>query len=138
MAKVVVIQGAGMDQRGKVQIEVFGPETLAEINARISADAAALGLEVEIMQSNDEDETLSFIQGLEEDHWLAGIINPSGFTGSGKLADAIAAVRIPFYEVHASNPTARGVVSSILPVCQGGVCGFGYAGYGMVLRELER
>lgn len=138
MAKVVVIQGAGMDQRGKVQIEIFGPDTLDEINARIEADAAACGLEVELFQSNDEAETVAFIAGLSAREFAAGIINPSGFTTSeGPIPAAIAALDIPFYEVHASNPSARDVKSAILPVCKGGVCGFGYQGYGVALRSIS-
>jgi 3-dehydroquinate dehydratase-2 len=138
MAKVVVIQGAGMDQRGKVQIEIFGPDTLDQINARIEADALACGLEVDVFQSNDEAETVAFIEGLKDQEYIAGIINPSGFTASeGPLPAAIAALDIPFFEVHASNPAARGVNSAILPACKGGVCGFGYAGYGLALRSIR-
>ena len=138
MVKVVVIQGAGMDQRGKVQIEVFGPDTLDQINARIEADASACGLEVDVFQSNDETETVAFVEGLKGKEYIAGIINPSGFTASeGRLPAAIAALDIPFFEVHASNPAARGVKSAILPACKGGVCGFGYAGYGLALRSIS-
>ena len=134
--KVVVIQGAGMDQRGKVQIEIFGPDTLDQINSRIEEEARAAGLAVEIFQSNDEQETVTFVQGLT-DEYVAGIINPSGFTATeGPLPGAIAALSFPFYEVHASNPSARGLASTLLPVCKGGVCGFGYAGYGVALRTI--
>ena len=136
-SKVVVIQGAGMDLRGKVQIEIFGPQTLTEINAGIESAAGDCGLDVEFMQSNDENETVKFIQDLDHDTWLAAIINPSGFTTNEQIAGAISSVEIPFYEVHASNPSARGVVSSIQPVCKGGICGFGYAGYAMVLRQIS-
>ena len=138
MPKVVVVQGAGMDQRGKVQVEIFGPETLDEINARIANDAAACGLEVEIYQSNDEDETVAFLEALNASDFVAGIINPSGFTATtGALPGTIAEIGFPFYEVHASNPSARDVKSTILPVCKGGVCGFGYAGYGVALRSIS-
>lgn len=138
MSKVVVVQGAGMDQRGKVQIEIFGPETLDEINARIAEDAAAAGLEVEIFHSNDEEETVAYLKSLDETAYVAGIINPSGFTASeGPLPATIEEMNIPFYEVHASNPSARDVRSRILPVCKGGVCGFGYAGYGVALRSIS-
>lgn len=138
MPKVVVIQGAGMDQRGKVQVEIFGPETLDEINARIAADAAACGLEVEVFQSNDEGETVAFVEQCGSGDFVAGIINPSGFTATdGPLPEAIAKLEIPFYEVHASNPSSRDIKSTILPVCKGGVCGFGYAGYGVALRSIS-
>ena len=138
MEKVVVIQGAGMDQRGKVQIEVFGPDTLDQINARIEGDAADAGFAVDIFQSNDEAETVAYLAGLDADDYVAGIINPSGFTATeGPLPQAIADFDAPFFEVHASNPSARGVHSTILSQCQGGVCGFGYAGYGIALKSIR-
>ena len=138
MPKVVVIQGAGMDQRGKVQVEIFGPETLDEINARIAADAAECGLEIEVFQSNDEAETTAFVERCGNGEFVAGIINPSGFTATeGSLPDAIAKIDILFYEVHAFNPSSRDIKSTILPVCKGGVCGFGYAGYGVALRSIS-
>ena len=52
--KVLIVQGAGMELRGKADVEIFGPETLPEINAGIEAAAAALGMSVEIVQHNDE------------------------------------------------------------------------------------
>lgn len=135
--KVLVVQGAGMDQRGKVQVEVFGPETLDEINARIETDAAGLGIEVEIRQSNDLDEVVAWLRAVQPGEYAALLINPGGFTtAEGALPDAIAALPMPAYEVHASNPAARGVHSVLQPVCQGAVCGFGYAGYGIALRGL--
>ena len=110
--KVVVIQGAGMDLRGKVQIEIFGPQTLEQINEQIQQAAASLNLQVDIFQSNNEADTVKYIEGLGADEYVAAIINPSGFTPTtGPLPQAIADTAFPFYEVHASNPHARGVQS---------------------------
>jgi len=134
--RALVIQGAGMDLRGQVDVDVFGPETLAEINALIEADAASLGVEVEIMQTNDEAEAVRLVHAAV-DEFDALLINPSGFTTrEGALPEAIAAAGITAIEVHASNPARRGVRSTLAPVCQGSVCGFGYAGYGIALRGL--
>ena len=136
--KVLVIQGAGMDLRGKTQVEIFGPETLDEINAQISQQAKALGLAVEIFQSNDEQEVISKLRGLKSGDIDALIINPGGFTAiEGQLPETVSSLGVPAFEVHASNPAARDVRSKLLPVCQGGVCGFGYAGYGMVLQAIS-
>lgn len=111
---------------------------MSEINARITRDAAAVGLAVELFQSNEEAEMVAWIQGLNAHAYVAAIINPAGFTTTeGPLAQTIAESDIPFYEVHASNPSARDVRSKILPVCAGGVCGFGYAGYGMALGSIR-
>jgi 3-dehydroquinate dehydratase-2 len=136
--KVLVIQGAGMDQRGKSQVEIFGPETLEQINAQILQHAKSLGIEVEIYQSNDEDEVVARLRRLETGEIDALIINPGGFTATeGTLPQTVSELAVPAFEVHASNPTARGVQSTLLPVCKGAVCGFGYAGYAMALRAIS-
>ena len=56
MTRVLVIQGAGMNMRGKTQVEIFGPLTLEEINAQVQGYADQLGLEVEFVHSNVEGE----------------------------------------------------------------------------------
>ena len=61
MSKVLVIHGAGMNMRGKVQTEIFGPMTLPEYDERIRGYAAELGLEVEIVHSNIEGELVNRI-----------------------------------------------------------------------------
>lgn len=138
MPKVLIIQGAGMDQRGKNQIEIFGPQTLPEINAGIERTAADLGITVEIIQSNDETQVVSFLNDANAAHYSALIINPGGFTATdGDLPATIGEFDVPAYEVHASNPAARGVRSTILPVCDGAICGFGYAGYDLALKAIQ-
>ncbi len=137
MKKVLVIQGAGMDQRGKVQVEIFGPETLDEINAQIEEHAARLGLDVEILHSNDATEICDKLFAARGG-FVAMIINPAGFTVTeGPLASAIAELDFPAYEVHASNPSARGIRSVVQPVCKGAICGFGYRGYAMALDAIK-
>ncbi len=135
--KVLVIQGAGMELRGREDVEIFGPETLEEINAGIEAAAATLGLSVEIVQHNDELALVDLLARVA-DAFDAVVINPSRFTvGDGPLPEALAELTLPVYEVHASNPSARGVVSRITPVCRGAVCGFGYDGYRIALEGLR-
>ncbi|HEY6598595.1 MAG TPA: type II 3-dehydroquinate dehydratase [Pseudomonadales bacterium] len=137
MKRVLVIQGAGMDQRGKVQVDIFGPETLAEINAQIERHGARLGLDVEIFQSNDATEVCAKLNAARG-KFAALIINPAGFTVmEGPLPNAIVQLGFPAYEVHASNPSARGIRSVIQPVCKGAICGFGYRGYAMALAAIK-
>jgi 3-dehydroquinate dehydratase-2 len=137
MNKVLIIQGAGMELRGTVQVEVFGPETFEEINAQISHLAADLQLEVEIFHSNDENSVVAKLEAALPGEFAAIIINPAGFTtSSGSLPGAVAAVTLPVYEVHASNPASRGIQSTLLPVCRGAIYGFGYAGYGLALQAI--
>jgi 3-dehydroquinate dehydratase-2 len=127
---VIVIQGAGMSMRGKVDLEVFGPSTLEEINETVRRYARDLGVNVEIFFSNVEGEVVDALFDAHDRGVDAGLINPAGFTTlEGLLPGAIASVSFPVIEVHASNPTSRGVVSRILPSCTGSVTGFGLYSY---------
>ena len=138
MAKVLVIQGAGMNMRGKAQVEIFGPMTLEEMNEQILAYAEGLGIEVELFHSNIEGEVVNALYDAHDRGFDAALINPAGFTTStGTLRGAISQVGYPVIEVHASNPTARGTVSNILPVCKGSVYGFGVYGYRLALEAVK-
>ena len=138
MTKVLVIQGAGMNMRGKSQVEIFGTTTLDEINERIRGYAEALGLEVELFHSNIEGEVVNALYDAHDRDFDAALINPAGYTTTtGPLRAAITQVKFPVVEVHASNPTSRGVVSNVLPVCKGSVYGFGVYGYRLALEAVK-
>jgi len=113
MPKILVIHGAGMNMRGKVQLDVFGPMTLPEYDERIRGYAKELGVEVEIF-------------------------NPAAF-GSGypALVAALSQVKFPTTEVHISNPIRRGPASQTAAVSQSVVAGFGIAGYALALRGIR-
>ena len=138
MAKVLVIHGAGMNMRGKVQTEIFGPMTLPEYDERIRGYAAELGLEVDIFHSNIEGEIVNRIYTANDQGFDAAIFNPAAF-GSGypALVAALSQVRFPTIEVHISNPVRRGPLSETAPVSLGMVTGFGIAGYYLALRGLR-
>ena len=138
MTKVLVIQGAGMNMRGKAQIEVFGTTTLDQINEQVRGFAEGLGLDLEIFHSNIEGEVVNALYAAHDGDVDAALINPAGYTtGMGPLRAAIAQVRFPVYEVHASNPTSRGTVSAVQPVCKGSVYGFGVYGYYLALEAIK-
>src|SRR5262245_38577294 len=129
MAKVLIIHGAGMDMRGKTQIEVFGHMTLPEYDEHIRRYATELGLEVDIFQSNTEEAVITRLSQAEG-QVDAAAINPAGFMrGHPALVAAIGRVGFPTIEVHISNPTRRGIVSEVAPACHGVVTGFGVFGY---------
>ena len=139
MSKVLVIQGAGMNMRGKAQVEIFGPMTLGEMNEQIRGYAEGLGIEVELFQSNIEGEVVNALYDAHERNFDAALINPAGYTTvSGPLRNAITQVKFPVIEVHASNPTSRGTVSQVLPVCKGAVYGFGVYGYRLALEAVQQ
>src|SRR5947209_8761725 len=90
MARVLVIHGAGMNMRGKVQTEIFGPMTLPEYDERIRGYAGELGLEVEIFHSNIEGEVVNKIYEANDRGVDAAIFNPAAFgTGYPALVAAL-------------------------------------------------
>ncbi|MSO90427.1 MAG: type II 3-dehydroquinate dehydratase [Acetobacteraceae bacterium] len=138
MPKILVIHGAGMNMRGKAQVETFGPMTLSEYDTKIRAFAAELGVEVEIFHSNIEGEIINKIYAAHEEGVIGALFNPAGFTtGYRSLNAAITQVNFPTIEVHMSNPAKRGTNSEILAASLGGISGFGIAGYALGLRGLR-
>ncbi len=139
MSKVLVIQGAGMNMRGKSQVEIFGSATLEEIDEQIIGYAEGLGVDVELFHSNIEGEVVNALYDAHDRDFDAALINPAGYTTvAGPLRSAITQVKFPVYEVHVSNPTARGTVSQVLPVCKGAVYGCGVYGYRLALEAVQQ
>ena len=136
--KILVIHGAGMNMRGKVQVDVFGPLTLPQYDEHIRRYAGELGVDVEIFHSNIEGEVINRLYDAHEGGVDGAIINPAGYTsGHPALGAAIAQVKFPTIELHVSNPAKRGAVSDIARVARGTIAGFGVFGYYMALRGLQ-
>ncbi|MCE2998990.1 MAG: type II 3-dehydroquinate dehydratase [Betaproteobacteria bacterium] len=136
--KVLVIHGAGLNMRGRVQVEVFGPMTLPQYEEHIRGYAKGLGIEVEFFHSNIEGEVVNRLyQAFDSD--IAGVvINPGGYTTvNGPLRAAVAQMKCPVIEVHLSNPAARGTVSVFQAVCKASLCGFGIETYRYALTALQ-
>ena len=96
MPKILVIHGAGMNMRGKVQLDVFGPMTLPEYDERLRGYAKELGVEVEIFHSNVEGEIVNKLYAANDAGVDAAIFNPAAF-GSGypALVAALSQVKFP-------------------------------------------
>jgi len=138
MAKILVIHGAGMNMRGKVQQEIFGPMTLPQYDDQIRRYADELGFEVEAFHSNNEGDVIDKFYAAHDGGAKGAIINPAGFTtGYPALVAAIAQVNYPTIEVHVSNPARRGAVSDIGRAAKGVVTGFGIFGYYIAMRGLK-
>ncbi len=138
MPKVLVVHGAGMNMRGKSQIEVFGPLTLAQYDEHIQRYARELECEVEIFHSNVEGEVINRFYDAFDRKIDGALINPAGYTTDHPaLCAAITQVGFPVIEVHLSNPATRGRISDVGRVCRGVVTGFGIAGYALALRGLK-
>jgi len=137
MTKILVIHGAGMNMRGKIQLDLFGPMTMADYDVRIREYAEALGVTVEIFHSNIEGEVVNRLYEANDQGVDAAIFNPSAFgTGYPALVAALGQVTFPVIEVHISNPIRRGPATQTAAVSRGVVAGFGVAGYDLALRGL--
>jgi 3-dehydroquinate dehydratase II len=138
MPKVLIVHGAGMNMRGKSQLEIFGPMTLPQYDEHIRKYASELGIEIEIFHSNVEGEVINKFYAAHDSGIDAAIINPAGYTtGYPALMAAIAQVRFPTIELHISNPARRGRDSEIARVSRGVVTGFGIFGYWVALRGIK-
>ena len=138
MTQVLIVHGAGMNMRGKVQTEVFGTMTLKEYDEHIHKYASELGLEVDMFHSNITGEVIYKFYEAHDRGVHAALINPAGYTtGHPALVAAIAQVGFPTIEVHISNPARRGGVSEIARVSHGVVTGFGIFGYYLALRGVR-
>jgi 3-dehydroquinate dehydratase II len=136
--KILVVQGAGMNMRGKTQTEIFGTMTLDQYNEHIRQYAAELGVEVEIFHSNTEGQVIDRLYAASDQGFVAALFNPAGFSrGYPALTAAISQVTFPVIEVHISNPVRRGPVSDTAAVSLGMVAGFGVLGYYLAMRGLR-
>ena len=138
MQKILVVHGAGMNMRGRSQIETFGPLTLAQYDEHIRRYARELECEVEIFHSNIEGEVINKFYEANDKGFDGALINPAGFSvGYPALCAAISQVKFPTIEIHISNPARRGMVSDIGKVSQGTVTGFAIAGYELGMRGVK-
>lgn len=140
MSRVLVINGPNLNLLGTREPDIYGQETLADINAKMLALAKELGVELTSYQSNVEGELINKIQQVNG-QFDALILNPAAFTHySIAIRDALAALKVPVIEVHLSNIYAREEFrhhSVIAPVVTGQISGLGTCGYLAALRAVQ-
>jgi len=108
MPKILVLHGPNLNLLGSRETHHYGESTLASIDEGLSRQAKAAGVEVESFQSNAEAPLIERIHAAKSDETAFIVINPAAFTHTSvALRDALAAVHIPFIEVHLSNVHAR-------------------------------
>lgn len=136
--KFLVLNGVNLNLTGKRERDVYGGQTLEEINAELEAFGKEHGHTVYFFQSNFEGELCSKLQQAEG-RYDGIVLNAGAFTHySYALRDAIAAITVPVVEVHMSNVHAREEFrkkSVLTEVCRGEVLGFGKASYFLALES---
>ncbi|HSD61840.1 MAG TPA: type II 3-dehydroquinate dehydratase [Burkholderiales bacterium] len=138
MKKILVLHGPNLNLLGTREPDVYGRTTLAEIDANLAKIAQEAGAKLACFQSNAEAELVDRIQQTARDGTDFIIINPAAFTHTSvALRDAMAAVGLPFVEVHLSNVFAREAFrreSYFSDIAVGVISGLGAKGYELALR----
>ncbi|MEX2446723.1 MAG: type II 3-dehydroquinate dehydratase [Dehalococcoidia bacterium] len=137
--RILVLNGPNLNLLGSREPDVYGRETLADIEVLVRSRAEELGVEVAFLQSNHEGALVDAIH--EHRDWDGLIINAGAYTHTSiALADAISGVQVPAVEVHLSNVHRREAFrhhSYLSPVVWGQVVGFGFRGYTAALDLLH-
>lgn len=136
---ILVLNGPNLNLLGTREPEVYGAQTLADVEARCAKTGASLGAKVTFSQSNHEGVLVDALHNARGT--CDGIVfNAGALTHTSvALRDAIAAIEVPVVELHISNVHAREEFrhqSLMAAECVGVICGFGVAGYELALRAL--
>lgn len=130
--RILVLNGPNLNMLGTREPSIYGSQTLADIEAMLTERAEALGVQLELRQSNHEGELIDALQQARGTH-LGCILNAAGLTHTSvSLHDAVKASELPTIEVHLSNPHAREEfrhVSYLSPVAEAVIAGAGARGY---------
>jgi len=136
---ILVVNGPNLNMLGQREPEIYGTDTLADIENAVMAKGEALDFDIDFRQSNREGEIIHWIQ--EARHVHEGIIiNAAGYTHTSvAIGDALGLTDLPIIEIHISNVFAREKYrhhSYISPIADGVICGFGTKGYLMALEAM--
>ena len=138
MARLLLLNGPNLNLLGTREPEIYGSDTLAAIEKRLRALARAAGHELTAFQSNAEHELIARIHGAPKARIEFLIFNPGAFSHTSiALRDALLGVRLPFIEVHLSNPRAREGFrhhSYFSDIASGCIVGLGPLGYELALQ----
>ena len=139
---VYVLNGPNLNLLGLREPEIHGSDTLDDIAARLEDRARALGLTVEMRQSNHEGHLIDWLHEAQAEGARAVLLNAGALTHTSlALYDAIRSIRTPVIEVHISNPHAREAYrhkSFVGMAAKGSIAGFGAHGYELALEAAAR
>ncbi len=140
MAKLLILNGPNLNLLGQRESRIYGTKTLDDIIAECRQFSGTCGFELDHMQSNAEHELIERIHTAAADGTSGLAFNPAAFTHTSiALRDALLAVKLPFVEVHLSQPLAREQfrhISYFSDIAIGTVAGFGADGYVLGLQAL--
>tara|TARA_B100000927_G_scaffold279671_1_gene263444 strand:+ start:167 stop:598 length:432 start_codon:yes stop_codon:yes gene_type:complete len=138
--KVLVLNGPNLNLLGSREPEVYGTETLEDVQNRLASLASENSIQVSFYQSNSENDLIDELHNAKQDHVDYVIINPGAFTHTSiALRDAFLGVNIPFLEVHISNIYSREEFrkkSYLSDISQGLITGLGVRGYEYALLSI--
>ena len=137
-ATVYVLNGPNLNLLGLREPEIYGSDTLDDIAGRLEDRAKALGLEIDLRQSNHEGHLIDWLHEAQARGARAVLLNAGAFTHTSlALYDAIRSIRTPVLEVHISNPLAREEYrhhSYVGMAARGTIAGFGALSYMLALE----
>ncbi len=140
MKRIVIINGPNLDRLGIREPDIYGDQTLTDLENLLSEEAESLGVQVQFYQSNHEGFIIDEIRESSDSEVFGLILNPGAFTHTSlALRDAIAGSDLPAIEVHISNIYRREDIrqhSLTAPACIGVISGLGFDGYVAALRHL--
>ena len=139
---VFVLNGPNLNLLGTREPEIYGSDTLDDIAGRLEDKGKAIGLEIEMRQSNHEGHLVDWLHEAQADGARAVILNAGALTHTSlALYDAIRSIKVPVIEVHISNPHAREAYrpkSFVAMAAHGPIAGFGPFGYELALEAAAR
>jgi 3-dehydroquinate dehydratase-2 len=138
MSKILLLNGPNLNLLGTREPQIYGHETLADVEALARKLGTERGVAVDCLQSNHEGALIDRIHAARGDGTRHIVINPGGLTHTSvALRDALAGVAIPFFEIHVSNVHRREAFrhhSFLSEIAAGVIVGFGVAGYAMAIN----
>ncbi|MFZ4762391.1 MAG: type II 3-dehydroquinate dehydratase [Alphaproteobacteria bacterium] len=141
MTSVLVVNGPNLNLLGMREPEIYGSDTLADLEAYVREHAHHVGIDVDFRQSNHEGEIIGWLQSAASLH-DAIIINAAAYSHTSiAIADALKACSLPIIEVHLSNIFSREPYrhhSYIAPLAKGVICGLGKNGYKLALIAIAQ
>ena len=139
---VFVLNGPNLNLLGTREPEIYGSDTLDDIAGRLEDKGKAIGLEIEMRQSNHEGHLVDWLYEAQADGAKAVILNAGALTHTSlALYDAIRSIKVPVIEVHIPNPHAREAYrhkSFVAMAAHGTIAGFGPFGYELALEAAAR